>query len=346
MKYVPFLLSVTLLLFMGTGCLELEDIDTPPPPLVPTAEEISVTTTDLTSADVSEEIVSVDTPTVPTPPPAAPIVKEPAKTVPDTTEEPAPKPRPHITPSIAVAAPTSQQVIKNPVTVAGEAVLWHFEGSFSVRVFDANDKKIGEGFVTAKTDWMVETPVPFEGTIAYDMPDTDTGYVQFVRANPSNSAAHDTFVHVPVTFFTPEPLPEVVTSTEDTVEDVLEELPTSTSPVATYEASLLQAINTYRAAAGLTALTRDDGLNQLAAAHSAYMQDVGSLSHDGFEDRFDASGFRMCVENVGWNYPTGDAMFEGWRTSPGHDANMKRAEITHIGLSQIGSYVTMFACGV
>jgi hypothetical protein len=38
-------------------------------------------------------------------------------------------------------------------------------------------------------------------------------------------------------------------------------------------------------------------------------------------------------------------MFEGWRNSSGHNSNMLNARVGWAGVSQIGAYITFFACG-
>ena len=144
-----------------------------------------------------------------------------------------------------------------------------------------------------------------------------------------------------------DPIPEPAVP-EPIVVDVPEPEPEPTptpEPVpASYESALLASINDYRRANNLGILQTDAILTGLAQDHSEYMIDQGTLSHDGFNDRFDNSERNLCVENVGWNYKTGQAQFEGWRTSSGHNKNMLNNQITAIGLARVGAYVTMFAC--
>jgi uncharacterized protein YkwD len=68
------------------------------------------------------------------------------------------------------------------------------------------------------------------------------------------------------------------------------------------------------------------------------------LSHDGFRSRFDRTSARICVENVGWNFPFPEAQLEGWRASPGHHRNLLEPKVARMGLSMAGRYVTFFAC--
>ena len=68
------------------------------------------------------------------------------------------------------------------------------------------------------------------------------------------------------------------------------------------------------------------------------------LSHDDFQGRVRRSGYSMCVENVGWNYPTPADQMKAWRASPGHDRNLLDARVTHAGVGVAGDYVTLIAC--
>ena len=112
-----------------------------------------------------------------------------------------------------------------------------------------------------------------------------------------------------------------------------------------YETQLLDLISAYRTSNALTPLSFDALLNSLAAEHSEYMHANNSMNHDGFYDRAARSGFSYCVENVGWNYPTPEAQFEGWRNSSGHNQNMLNTHIGYAGISKVGSFVTFLACG-
>ncbi|MFZ0724697.1 MAG: MopE-related protein [Desulfobacterales bacterium] len=120
---------------------------------------------------------------------------------------------------------------------------------------------------------------------------------------------------------------------------------TCSSGNSAYETQLLELISAYRTSNALSPLSFDALLNSLAAEHSEYMHANNSMNHDGFYDRADRSGFSYCVENVGWNYPTPDAQFEGWRNSSGHNQNMLNTHIGYAGISKVGSFVTFLACG-
>jgi len=111
-----------------------------------------------------------------------------------------------------------------------------------------------------------------------------------------------------------------------------------------YARTLLEQINRYRQDNGLGSLRFDANLIWLAKHHSFEMFRQKMMSHRNFDQRFDRSGSRMCVENVGWNYSTPLKQFDAWRQSSGHDQNMLKPEITKAGIAEVGNYVTFFAC--
>jgi len=112
-----------------------------------------------------------------------------------------------------------------------------------------------------------------------------------------------------------------------------------------YARHLAQLINDYRARNGLAPLDLVADLNLLAAEHSAQMAEMRRLSHDGFRGRFDRTTARLCVENVGVNFPHAEAQLDGWRASPGHHRNLLEAKIVRMGIAQSRNFVTFFACG-
>lgn len=111
-----------------------------------------------------------------------------------------------------------------------------------------------------------------------------------------------------------------------------------------YARTLLEQINNYRIVNGLPPLRFDDRLNHLAMTHSFAMSRQQRMSHANFNERFERSGSRMCVENVGWNYSTPLKQFDGWRHSAGHNENMLKEGVRYAGIAEVGKYVTFFAC--
>jgi uncharacterized protein YkwD len=111
-----------------------------------------------------------------------------------------------------------------------------------------------------------------------------------------------------------------------------------------YSLTLFDRINRYRMTCGLDALQWDSGLARLARDHSINMLRREKSSHRGFDKRHQQAGSRICIENVGWNYPSPLHMFEGWRRSEGHNQNLLNDRVNRVGIAEVGRYVTYFAC--
>lgn len=111
-----------------------------------------------------------------------------------------------------------------------------------------------------------------------------------------------------------------------------------------YALRLEALVGEYRSRNGVAPLAVDERLAALAREHSASMAAAGRMSHDGYRSRFQRSGYAMCVENVGWNYPTPERQMAGWKESPGHDHNLLDVRVAHMGVGVAGAYVTFIAC--
>jgi len=102
--------------------------------------------------------------------------------------------------NINIKNPQSNEIVKSPLVVTGEARGWYFEGVFPVRILDSNNKEIGRGQVRAKGDWMKDAFVPFEGKIEFSQPTTKTGKLVFQKDNPSGLPENDENVEISVLF--------------------------------------------------------------------------------------------------------------------------------------------------
>jgi uncharacterized protein YkwD len=118
---------------------------------------------------------------------------------------------------------------------------------------------------------------------------------------------------------------------------------TLAEPVA-YASELVSLVNRYRAGAHVAPLVPDPALSALARQHSEAMMRAHRLSHEDFPARVRRSGYSMCVENVGWNYPTPSDQMKAWRASPGHDRNLLDPRVTHAGVGVSGDYIAFIAC--
>ena len=112
-----------------------------------------------------------------------------------------------------------------------------------------------------------------------------------------------------------------------------------------YARRLGELVDRYRATRGLPALAPDPAIAVLALEHSQAMAKAKLMSHDDFPSRVRRSGSAMCVENVGWNYPTADRQLDAWRASPGHDRNLVDRRVDRVGIGVADGYVTLIACG-
>lgn len=93
---------------------------------------------------------------------------------------------------------------------------------------------------------------------------------------------------------------------------------------------LLGLVNQARAEAGVKPLVSSDYLNQIALQRAKEI--VNDFSHDGLS-KYGAFG-----ENIAYGYTSSQAVFQGWMGSPGHRANILRADYGKIGCARYGNY--------
>jgi hypothetical protein len=97
--------------------------------------------------------------------------------------------------------PRPNQIVSNPLIISGEARgYWFFEGDFPVKLVDENGVVLAEGYVTAKSDSMVEEFVQYEGSISFDAGVSKKGELILMRDNPSGLSENDDQLIVPVKF--------------------------------------------------------------------------------------------------------------------------------------------------
>jgi hypothetical protein len=76
--------------------------------------------------------------------------------------------------------------VKSKVIVEGKARgWWYWEATFPVTVRDEHGQPLGEFYATAKTDWMTEEFVEFQGVIEFREPQSTQGSIEFHRSDPS-----------------------------------------------------------------------------------------------------------------------------------------------------------------
>lgn len=115
-------------------------------------------------------------------------------------------------------------------------------------------------------------------------------------------------------------------------------------PADGFSRHLAELINGYRLRHGLEPLALAEDLAALASEHSDSMAEQRLLTHEGFRTRYARANSKVCVENVGWNYPTAEALLDGWRHSPSHHRNLLEPKVSRMGIAVRTRYVTFFAC--
>lgn len=102
---------------------------------------------------------------------------------------------------VVVEALPANVFIASPTTVHGKALgSWFFEASFPVHVLDSQGNVIAETQAHADADWQTAGYVPFTVTLTFTAPQTNNGFVEFAKDNPSGLPDLDASVRVPVRF--------------------------------------------------------------------------------------------------------------------------------------------------
>ncbi len=102
---------------------------------------------------------------------------------------------------IRVTAPVPGAIVKSPLMVKGEAIgNWYFEASFPVELLAGNGKVIAQVPAQAKGDWMTMDFVPFEATLEFSSPTTDSGTLILKKDNPSGLPEYDDSLAISVRF--------------------------------------------------------------------------------------------------------------------------------------------------
>src|SRR5680860_704302 len=114
------------------------------------------------------------------------------------------------------------------------------------------------------------------------------------------------------------------------------------------EVQFLELINDYRQQNGLNTLLLSDTVEDAARKHNLDMGHYGFFDHTSLQsdyfpegsapwDRMEAVGYNYNTytgENIAAGYETASQVFQGWKNSPGHNANMLKPEYKVIGISR------------
>lgn len=94
----------------------------------------------------------------------------------------------------------ANDTISSPLVLSGEAKGWFFEGTFPMKIEDANGNELYTGPVSATKDWMQEGFVPFETRATFVTPTTTSGYIILENDNPSGLPENHEQYKIPVRF--------------------------------------------------------------------------------------------------------------------------------------------------
>jgi uncharacterized protein YkwD len=135
---------------------------------------------------------------------------------------------------------------------------------------------------------------------------------------------------------------------------IKESTPNTASPAAaekdtdcrrgSFDDQFLCLLNAHRKANGKGTLVYDEQLSAAALKHSQWMNATGTFSHTGesglkFYERCVAAGTTCDAENIAYGFSSARELFEMWKDSPGHNANML-GDHTRTGLGVVGGYAT------
>jgi hypothetical protein len=102
----------------------------------------------------------------------------------------------------------------------------------------------------------------------------------------------------------------------------------------------VRLISEYRTSRGLKPLTIDDKLMKIASDHAQRMASMDRMAHvlpgeGSFQQRIAAGGFQasMAAENVAAGQDSLQEVFDAWRKSPGHNANMLLDSVSRMGIA-------------
>ena len=104
-------------------------------------------------------------------------------------------------------------------------------------------------------------------------------------------------------------------------------------------------ISAYRKLYGLSAVTVDAKLAELARKQAAAMAERRSLDHNvyaPFRSRLASYGVSSAAENIAMGTRTFRETFAVWKSSSGHNANLLLRNATRIGLASASSHGTTY----
>jgi len=100
---------------------------------------------------------------------------------------------------IEVFTPQSGQIIKSPLTVAGQVRgNWFFEASFPIKLADNQGLEVAASYAQSIGNWMTEDFVPYSGELKFQVDATTTGQLILKNDNLSGLPQYDKEIMIPV----------------------------------------------------------------------------------------------------------------------------------------------------
>lgn len=120
--------------------------------------------------------------------------------------------------------------------------------------------------------------------------------------------------------------------------------PSAGCEVVDFNAQFLCLINKHRAENGKGALGMDASLSSVALSYSTWLSQGNPFGHVGangskFHERCAQVGTSCYGENIAMGFISAAHLFELWKASPGHNANML-GNYTVMGFGVVGNYAT------
>ena len=100
-------------------------------------------------------------------------------------------------------------------------------------------------------------------------------------------------------------------------------------------------ISAYRKTYGLSAVTVDPKLTELASKQANAMAERGAVDHSvyaPFQSRMASYGALSAAENIAMGTKTFQDTLAAWKASPGHNANLLLPSATRIGVASASSH--------
>ncbi|MBT9252187.1 MAG: CAP domain-containing protein [Brockia lithotrophica] len=214
-------------------------------------------------------------------------------------------------------------LIPPPETLSGE-----YEGvSFTVK----QTNRFGQGRI-----YLASTP---GGAVELFVDKEQNNKILYIRVSSWEKIFRERRYHIVYQYREPKP---------DWLNAALSAKPSFSNDVERTEERYLAAlINDHRAKNGLSILSWDEKIAEVARSHSRDMRDNNFFSHVSPTtgrpaDRMTAAGipFKVVGENIAAEYYDALDVHVGFLNSPGHRANLDYPSFTHFGIGVSGQYWT------